>query len=55
MKPISARVTSGSTPRTAKVPARMTPAEVMTPPVADSPRRIPSRVPWPGSPPGSGP
>ena len=43
--PISRKNTSGSTPRTRKVAARTTPAEVMTPPVTVRPRRIPGRVP----------
>ena len=43
--PISARNTSGSTPRTENVAASTTPAEVMTPPVTVSPRRMPRRVP----------
>jgi hypothetical protein len=36
---------SGRTPRTAKVAARTTPAEVMTPPVAASPRTTPMVAP----------
>ena len=44
-KPRSARNTSGSTPRTVKVAASTTPAEVITPPVTAGPRRIPGRVP----------
>jgi len=45
VNPIWAANTSGSTVRTAKVAASTMPAEVMTPPVTASPRRIPSRVP----------
>ena len=44
-KPISARNTIGSTPSTTKVAASTSPAEVITPPVTASPRRMPSRVP----------
>ncbi len=44
-KPISAKATAGRVPSTAKVPARISPAEVITPPVADSPFNAPCRVP----------
>ena len=43
--PISAKPTSGIVPRTAKVAARTTPAEVITPPVAPRAISEPSRVP----------
>ena len=42
--PICVRATSGSTASTENVPARTTPAEVITPPVTARPRRIASRV-----------
>jgi hypothetical protein len=45
-KPISVTNTSGRVPRAAKVPARTTPAEVITPPVAARPISAPRRVPW---------
>ena len=45
-KPISVTNTSGSVPRAANVPARTTPAEVMTPPVAARPISAPRRGPW---------
>ena len=45
MKPIWARNRIGITPSAANVAASTTPAEVMTPPVADSPFRIPGCVP----------
>ena len=44
-KPISANATTGSVPRTAKVPASTSPADVITPPVAASPTSAPRRVP----------
>ncbi len=44
-KPISAKDTTGSVPSTAKVLARISPAEVITPPVAESPARAPRLVP----------
>ena len=37
---------TGSVISTEKVPARITPAEVITGPVAERARSIPSRVPW---------
>ena len=43
--PISVRITSGRVPSVANVPARIRPAEVMTPPVAPRPVIAPSLVP----------
>ena len=43
--PISRKGTSGSTPSTKKVAAKMMPAEVITPPVTVSPLRMPGLVP----------
>ena len=45
MNAIWARNRIGSTPSAANVAASTMPAEVITPPVATSPRRMPSRVP----------
>ncbi|GAA1398662.1 hypothetical protein GCM10009639_37380 [Kitasatospora putterlickiae] len=45
MKAIWARNASGITPSAAKVAASTTPAEVITPPVAVSPRSTPALVP----------
>ena len=45
MKAIWARNRIGITASAAKVAASTTPAEVITPPVSASPRRMPSRVP----------
>jgi hypothetical protein len=44
-KPISVKVTSGSVASMANVPARIRPAEVITPPVAASPVMAPRSVP----------
>ena len=44
-KPSSARKVTGSVASAAKVPASTKPAEVMTPPVADSPVSAPRRGP----------
>ena len=44
--PIWISSSSGSRVRVAKVPARISPAPVTTPPVATSARSVPSRVPW---------
>lgn len=44
-KPISAKPTMGRVASAAKVPASTRPAEVMTPPVAARPVRVPWRVP----------
>src|ERR1700691_1394299 len=43
--PTSATRTEGSTARTTKVPAIRSPAAVMTPPVTESPRVVPSLMP----------
>lgn len=45
MKAICARNSKGSTASAENVAARTTPAEVMTPPVIESPRRVPACVP----------
>ena len=44
--PIWISSSSGSRVSVAKVPARISPAPVTTPPVATSARSVPSRVPW---------
>ena len=46
MKPRSKVKVTGSVISTEKVPARITPAVVITGPVAEIARSMPSRVPW---------